>query len=66
MEIGIMIAATAETGDIAAIAREVENLGYESFFIPEHPVIPIDFKTPVPGGGKLPEHYGRWMDPLVR
>jgi probable F420-dependent oxidoreductase len=67
MDIGIMIAATAESGDIAAIAREVENLGYESFFIPEHPVIPIGFKTPLPGGGggTLPEHYGRWMDPFV-
>jgi probable F420-dependent oxidoreductase len=65
MEVGIMIAATAETGDIAEIAREVENLGYESLFIPEHPVIPIGFETPVPGGGKLPEHYGRWMDPFV-
>ncbi|MGA6973149.1 MAG: LLM class flavin-dependent oxidoreductase, partial [Candidatus Binatus sp.] len=67
MDIGIMIAATAESGDIAEIAREVENLGYESFFIPEHPVIPIGFKTPVPGGGTftLPEHYGRWMDPFV-
>ena len=43
MDIGIMIAATAESGDIAEIAREVENLGYESFFIPEHPVIPIGF-----------------------
>ena len=67
MDIGIMIAATAESGDIAEIAREVENLGYESFFIPEHPVIPIGFKTPLPGGGDgtLPEHYGRWMDPFV-
>ena len=67
MKIGIMIAATAESGDIAEIAREVENLGYESFFIPEHPVIPIGFKTPLPigGGGELPEHYGRWMDPFV-
>jgi probable F420-dependent oxidoreductase len=65
MEIGIMIAATAESGDIAEIAHEVEELGYESLFIPEHPVIPIGFKTPVPGGGKLPEHYGRWMDPFV-
>src|ERR1022692_3046786 len=67
MHIGIMIAATAESGDIAEIAREVENLGYESFFIPEHPVIPIGFKTPLPGGGggTLPEHYGRWMDPFV-
>ena len=67
MNIGIMIAATAESGDIAEIAREVENLGYESIFIPEHPVIPIGFKTPLPGGGggRLPEHYGRWMDPFV-
>ncbi|HLI80010.1 MAG TPA: LLM class F420-dependent oxidoreductase, partial [Candidatus Binataceae bacterium] len=67
MKIGIMIAATAESGDISEIAREVENLGYESFFIPEHPVIPIGFKTPLPGGGggTLPEHYGRWFDPFV-
>lgn len=65
MEVGIMIAATAETGDIAEIAREVENLGYASFFIPEHPVIPIGFKTQPPLGGGLPEHYGRWMDQFV-
>jgi len=42
-----------------------KTLGYESLFIPEHPVVPIGFKTPTLGGGKLPEHYGRWMDPLV-
>jgi probable F420-dependent oxidoreductase len=65
MDIGVMIAATAQTGDIAEIAREVEKLGYESLFIPEHPVIPIGFKTAPPGGGELPEHYGRWMDPFV-
>jgi len=66
VDIGVMITATAETGDIAEIAHEVENLGFESFFIPEHPVIPIDFKTVPPyGGGKLPEHYGRWMDPFI-
>ena len=59
------IAATAETGDIAAIAREVENLGYESFFIPEHPRHTHQLRNAGPGGGKLPEHYGRWMDPLV-
>jgi probable F420-dependent oxidoreductase len=65
MEVGIMIAATAETGNIAEIARETENLGYDSFFIPEHPVIPIGFKTKTPLGGELPEHYGRWMDQFV-
>ncbi len=65
MKIGVMIAATAESGNLVDIAREAENLGYETFFIPEHPVVPIGFKTPTPGGGKLPEHYGRWMDPFV-
>ncbi|MGD0291649.1 MAG: LLM class F420-dependent oxidoreductase [Candidatus Binataceae bacterium] len=65
MKIGVMIAATAESGNLAEIARDAENLGYESLFIPEHPVVPIGFKTPTPGGGKLPEHYGRWMDPFV-
>src|SRR5262249_12227938 len=65
MHVGIKIAATAGNRGITEIAREVENLGYESFYIPEHPVIPIGFKTPAPGGMELPEHYGRWMDPFV-
>jgi probable F420-dependent oxidoreductase len=65
MDIGILVATTALTGDIAEIARTAEAAGYESLWIPEHPVIPVGFKTPVPGGGKLPEHYGRWVDPFV-
>jgi probable F420-dependent oxidoreductase len=65
MDIGILVATTARTGAIDAIARAVENGGYESLWIPEHPVIPVGFKTAVPGGGKLPEHYGRWVDPFV-
>jgi hypothetical protein len=32
INIGVMITATAECGDIAEIAREAENLGYESFW----------------------------------
>src|ERR1700722_16400247 len=67
MDIGILIIATARAGAIDTIARTVEERGYESIWIPEHPVIPIGFKTPVPvaGGGSLPEHYGRWCDPFV-
>jgi probable F420-dependent oxidoreductase len=65
MDIGIMVATTAQTGPVDAIARAVEEGGYESLWIPEHPVIPVGFKTVVPGGGTLPEHYGRWVDPFV-
>ena len=50
---------------MAEIAQRVEGLGFESLWIPEHPVIPVGFKTQVPGGGKLPDHYNRWADPFI-
>jgi len=67
MDIGFLMAATTQSGDLAEIARTVEALGYESLWIPEHPVIPVVMKTPFPaaGDGKLPEHYARWVDPFV-
>jgi len=65
MNVGILVPATATTGDLAEIARQVEVTGFDSIWIPEHPVIPVGFKTPVPGGGKLPEHYNRWHDPFI-
>ncbi len=67
MDIGFLAAATAEAGDIAEIARQTEAHGYESLWIPEHPVIPAEMRTPMPftENEKLPEHYGRWGDPFV-
>ncbi len=63
MNVGLLVPATATTGDLAEIARQVEANGFDSIWIPEHPVIPFGFKTQVPGGGQLPEHYNRWHDP---
>lgn len=65
MNIGILTPATAETKNIAEIAQRVEGLGFESLWIPEHPVIPVGFKTQLPGGGTLPTHYNRWADPFI-
>jgi alkanesulfonate monooxygenase SsuD/methylene tetrahydromethanopterin reductase-like flavin-dependent oxidoreductase (luciferase family) len=64
MDLGMLVTATARSGDLTEVARQVEALGFESLWIPEHPVIPVGFKTPVPGGGKLPDHYNRWADPF--
>src|SRR5262245_43921243 len=66
MDSGLLLITTLRTGDIAALARRAEAVGFESLWIPEHPVIPIESKTqpPIPGG-RLPEHYGRWLDPFV-
>jgi probable F420-dependent oxidoreductase len=67
VDIGFLVAPTAQSGDLAQIARAVEARGYESLWIPEHPVIPVAMKTEFPftPDHKLPEHYGRWADPFV-
>ena len=66
MNIGILITATAQSGDLAEYARKVESLGFDSLWIPEHPVIPVGHQTPFPiGDGKLPDHYNRWADPFI-
>src|SRR5262249_49290880 len=67
MDIDTLTIVTEKVGDLAAIAREVERLGYHALWIPEHPIIPVDRKTPFffMEDGKLPEHYARWADPFV-
>ena len=67
MDIGFILALTDQSGDLAEIARTIESLGYESLWIPEHPVIPAAMKTlfPFTPDNKLPEHYARWPDPFV-
>ena len=65
MDIAFLTTVTAQSGDLRELARTVESLGYESLWIPEHPIIPLGPKTPYPFQGELPEHYGRWVDPFV-
>jgi probable F420-dependent oxidoreductase len=67
MDIGFLMAPTAQSGDLAEAARLVESLGYESLWIPEHPVIPVHMKTlfPFTPDNKLPDHYATWADPFV-
>jgi len=67
MNVGVLVTATAQSGDLAEVARQVEALGFDSLWIPEHPVIPVNRKTPFIGAadGQLPDHYNRWADPFV-
>jgi len=45
----------------------VENLGFESFFVAEHMVVPSSYTTHYPRSrdGKVPEFYARLIDPFV-
>ena len=41
MEVGVLVTTTAQSGDLAEVARRVEAEGFDSLWIPEHPVIPV-------------------------
>lgn len=65
MPIGLMIFATEDTVNPVTLAQAAEKLGFDSLWLPEHPVIPVGFTTPFPGGGKMPEYYKHMPDPFV-
>ena len=47
------------------LARELEERGYESLWLPEHTHIPASRRTPWPGGADLPKEYWHTYDPFV-
>ncbi|MCB1740964.1 MAG: LLM class F420-dependent oxidoreductase [Gammaproteobacteria bacterium] len=48
-----------------ALARALEERGFESVWAPEHSHIPLSRKTPFIFGGELPKKYYDVMDPFV-
>ena len=51
--------------DPAALAKEVEDRGFDSLWFPEHSHIPTSRESPYPGGGDLPRMYIHTYDPFV-
>jgi len=49
----------------AELARALEERGFESLWAPEHSHIPVERRSPWPGGGELPKRYYDCMDPFV-
>src|SRR4029079_9741984 len=43
------------------LARELEQRGFDSVWMPEHSHIPSSRETPYPGGGDLPNGYWQMM-----
>ena len=50
MKIGVSMFLTEKTGNPGAIAREAEQLGFESFWVAEHLVMPATYSTWYPRG----------------
>src|ERR1700726_4417612 len=67
MNIGVVVFLTEKSGDPGKIAREAETLGFESFWVPEHLVMPSTYQTYYVRSpdGKVPEFYAHLIDPFV-
>ncbi len=65
MQFGVAIFPTDRSIAVAELVPAVEERGFESFWVPEHTHIPASRISNRPGGGELPEHYWRTLDPFV-
>jgi probable F420-dependent oxidoreductase len=65
MKIGLLHAFSDYTANPAAFAKVAESLGFESLWVPEHPIMPAAVTTEFPGGGPIPGIYRRMADQFV-
>src|ERR1700674_82480 len=69
MKIGMLAVVNEYSVDPATLARKAEALGFESLWLPDHPVMPVHTTTPLPstppGKGEIPDHYSPMCDPLI-
>ncbi|MDP6455499.1 MAG: LLM class F420-dependent oxidoreductase [SAR202 cluster bacterium] len=67
MNIGISMSATPGLTDFAAVAQKIEELGFDSVWLPEHPVIPVNHNTKYAGSpdGSIPIPMTLGVNPLI-
>ena len=67
MKVGVNVAVNSNTGDIGAIAKKAEDLGFESIWMPEHPVIPVQTTSKYGGtpDGSIPASMSDMADPFI-
>ncbi|MDM4142159.1 MULTISPECIES: LLM class F420-dependent oxidoreductase [Mycobacterium] len=65
MGFGVLTFVTDDGVGPVDLGKALEERGFESFFLAEHSHIPVDAKTPYPGGGPIPPKYYRTLDPFV-
>lgn len=66
MDIGLSVPLPAYTIDPSFMARRAEELGFESIWYAEHPVLPVTSSSPFPAtGGEIPDEYAHFDDPYI-
>jgi len=52
MKVGIFLFATEYSADPAVLAKKAEELGFDSFWVPEHPIIPVKHSARYPASAE--------------
>ena len=65
MKFGVSVFLTDEGIGPIALARALEERGFESLFVTEHTHVPASRRTAFPAGGELPDKYYRMLDPFL-
>ena len=66
MPVGTSVPLPAYTVDVAFIARKAEELGFDSLWYAEHPILPVHSESPFPAtGGAIPDSYRHFTDPFI-
>ena len=47
------------------MAQKAEEVGFESIWYAEHPVLPVHSESNFPSGGPIPETYAHFADPYI-
>ena len=66
MSVGLVVPLPAYTLDPAFYARKAEELGFESLWYHEHPILPVNSDSPFPAtGGEIPWTYAHFTEPYI-
>jgi probable F420-dependent oxidoreductase len=67
MKIGVFLLASEQAADPALVAKKAEELGFASFWVPEHAILPVHYTSRYPASpdGRIPAAVGVIADPFV-
>ena len=68
MKIGLMVFQSDTSSDPAVLAKRAEDVGFESFFVPEHIFIPVHSTSPAyrrDASEGILESYAQIIDPFM-
>jgi len=68
MDIGVFQILPDAVADPAKVAKRAEELGFESYWVPEHPILPLESTFPYPGGAPEdppPDYLWQMPDPFI-